>query len=311
MAIFNLAGAAALAAALSAQAAAQPPVPASPCERAADPERAYQIHEALGPAGATRAAAPVRLKRGAVIARETRPFAVRWMTLDDAALATANGTRPAIAFRAYRIAGAQAFCTTAVRDDLFAADTGPGRFLLRCLEDRDGDGRYESYRPNTELVAYNMRRGRIGAPSGAAPVSAPLPRPVRLVEGGQDVNAGMAPRVEAELRVVAIGPGEVTIRSSNSVAALPRALARMLRSDAGGTTFAVPLAEGTWTSPEGWTLSLARSGRNWAASAGGSWGARAAFLCGGTVVDTGSSYAVLGDGGYAIFAKPPAAAAPR
>jgi hypothetical protein len=311
MAVFNHAGALALAATLSAQAAAQPPASTSPCELTSAPDGAFQIHEALGPASDVRRAEPVRLRRGAVIARETRPFAVRWMTLDDPALATANGTQPAIAFRAYRIAGAEAYCTTARRDELFAGETGPGRFLLRCLEDRDGDGRYESYRPHTELVAYSMRGGRIGTPTGAVPFSAPLPRPIRLVEGGQDVNALMAPRVEAELRVVAVGPSEMTVRSSNSVATLPRAVARMLRSESGGTTYAVPLAEGTWTSPEGWTLALARSGRNWTVAAGPSWGARASFLCGGTVVDTGSSYAVLGGGGHAFFEKPPAAAAPR
>lgn len=265
----------------------------------------YRVFEGLGPPAPARASGPVRLRRNAVLASEQRLLEVRWLTLDDSNLATGGGALPPVPFRAYTIDGQRRYCTTTVREELFGPAVGPGRFLLRCLTDADDDGRYEGFQAHGELVRINARSGRAGLPTGATPPTGTLARSVRLIEAPEvrDPDPGYAPRVRAELRVARVNATEVTLRHINQVDMYPANLPRYLRDAGDFRTLTLPLREGAWTAPDGWTILLERDGRQWQATVSDSWGAQASLQCGGSVVDTGTHYVVMGDGGMAILAK--------
>jgi hypothetical protein len=290
-----------VAAQTGAQAAAPEPVQPFPCEKLE--EEGLRVFEGIGPAAEAPAPAPILLKKKALLLRTRHPLLTRWLTFDDAALATDGGKLPPLAFRAFRIAGKVTFCTSTRRESVFGPNAQDGNFLLRCLVDEDGDGRYESHRAHGELVSYNSRTGARGKPTGAVPPLRALPRPVRLVESDavKDPNAAFAPRILSELRVAAITDSDLVLAASSQVVMLPDPVGGRFR---GGEAdrITVPLREGTWTSPAGQTLVLSRKGKAWYARPAPA-AVPGALLCGGSVVATGSAYSIMSEGGMSVIGR--------
>ena len=114
-----------------------------PCETLGDAE-GLRIFDGIGPAEAA-PAEPIRLKQGARLARLAFPLTARASTFDDPALATDGGTVPAMSFRSFLINGRPRLCTPTLRESVFGPLNADGDFLLRCLLDRDNDGRFESF----------------------------------------------------------------------------------------------------------------------------------------------------------------------
>jgi hypothetical protein len=276
-----------------------------PCDKLG--EESVRIFEGIGPAAEPAAAAPVRLKKGALIARERYPLVARWLTFDDLALATDGGKFPAVAFRAFRIEGKPSFCTSTVRENVF----GPrqdGTFLLRCLVDEDGDGRFESSRAHGELVSYNMRTGKTGRPTGTVPPLRPLSKPVALVENeaARDPSPLFAPRIVSELRVRAIGPETLTLVAATQVVMSPGPDGGRVEGGGDEQVMTLPLREGSWTSPSGRTILLARQGKDWHARLSGAAPAPVRLLCGGSVVTTGTLFSIMTEGGMSVVRGPDA-----
>jgi hypothetical protein len=270
-----------------------------PCDKLAD--EGYRIFEGIGGAEAG-SAEPVRLKKKALLARDRHPLATRWLTLDDQALATDGAKLPSLSFRAYRIDNSTRFCTSTHRDGVFGPRTQHGQFLLRCLIDQDGDGRYESYRAHGELVSYNSRTGKTGAASGIVPQARALPKPVALTESAsaKDPNPAFAPRIFSELRVVDITDQSVTLSSAAHVAMLPGSFGERFRGSEEEGTFTVPLREGNWTSPTGRTFQFSRKGKAWYAASSGPAPSPAKLQCGGSVVAIGDKFTIMSDGGMSV-----------
>jgi hypothetical protein len=271
-----------------------------PCEKLRD--EGVRVFEGIGAPDA-QPSAPVRLKKKALLARQRYPLTTRWLTLDDQALASEGGKFPAVPFRAFRIDGKTIFCTSAHRDSLFGPRTQDGNFLLRCLIDQNGDGRFESFRAHGELVAFNSRTGKSGEPTGAVPGVRPLPKPLALVESpaAKDPNPGFTPRIFSELRVAGVTDQAVTLQSMSHVAMLPGSFGERFRGSEDQETWTVPLREGSWTSPSGQTILFSRKGKDWyAALAGGAAASGATLQCGGSVVAIGDKFTIMSEGGMSV-----------
>lgn len=274
-----------------------------PCERLGDD--GYRIFEGIGAPAGAQAPAAVRLRKGAVLAAERYPLQSRLLTFDDSALATDGGKVPALPFRAYRIDGKPTFCTSSWRETIFGSRDRDGNYMLRCLFDEDGDGRYERFRAYGELVSYNMRTGKRGQPSGSEPTRHDLPKAVALIESEsvRDPNAAFAPRIVSEIRVGKVTANEVTLRFISHVATLPGRSGEIFRGASEPETVTIPLREGNWSSPAGRSIALSRKGRDWYATAAPASGSTARLLCGGSVVDTGTSFTIMSDGGMSVIGK--------
>jgi len=299
---FDVWGAAMLAAAMAAQPAADQPG-AFPCGSLGN--EGYKIFEGIGAPAEPPTAAPVRLKKNALLAVERYPLETRWLTFDDAALASDGGKLPPIPFRAFRIDGSRAYCTSTWREAVFGPRNQDGNYLLRCLVDEDGDARFESFRAHGELVSYNMRSGKTGKPTGAVPPTRRLPKAVALVESAavRDPNAAFAPRLVTELRVVKLTAQDVTLGLETQVAMLPGRSGERFRGAGDVQTMTVPLREGTWTSPAGTSIVLTRNGRDWFAAVAGRSGPPARLQCGGSVVDTGTMFTIMSEGGMSVVSR--------
>ncbi len=274
-----------------------------PCEKLG--EEGVRIFEGIGPAAEPVAIAPIRLKKGVLLARERYPLTTRWLTFDDLDFATDGGKFPALAFRAFRIGGKSSFCTSTFRENVF----GPrqdGSFLLRCLVDEDGDGRFESSRAHGELVSYNMRTGKTGRPTGIVPPLRPLPKPVALVENeaATDPSPFFVPRIVSELRVRGVGPETLTLVAATEVAMTPGPGGGRVEGGGDEQVMILPLREGSWTSPSGRTILLSRTGKDWHARLSGAAPAPARLLCGGSVVGTGTLYSIMSEGGMSVVRGP-------
>ncbi len=269
-----------------------------PCDKLGD--EGFRVFESIG--SESQPAAPAQVKRKALIARTVLPLSSRWLTLDDAALATDRGKLPAIAFRAYRIGGTLTYCTSTRRDALFGADDRSLHFLLRCLIDADGDDRYEAFKPHGELVPYNSRTGKTGTGTGIVPQARPLPKPVALIESSaaKDPNPAFAPRIVSELRVAAVSETELVLGATTQVSMLPGGSGERFRGSQDEARITVPLTEGEHALPDGRALRLARKGKGWTAVSGRA--ARIADLqCGGSVVAIGDRYTIMSDGGMSVI----------
>jgi len=291
-----------LAAAMTAQSTAAATMD-FPCERLGD--EGYRIFEGIGAPTEPQAPAAVRLRKGALLAAERYPLQSPLFTFDDGALATDGGTVPALPFRTYRIAGKPAFCTSTWRETIFGPKDRDGNYMLRCLFDEDGDGRYERFRAYGELVSYSMRTGKRGQPSGSVPTRHDLPRAVALIESAsvRDPNAAFAPRIVSEIRVGKVTANEVILRFISRVATLPGRSGEIFRGASEAETVTVPLREGNWISPAGRSIALARKGTDWYATVAPASTSTALLLCGGSVIDTGTSFTIMSDGGMSVIGK--------
>ena len=276
--------------------------PGFPCERLQN--EGFRIFESIG-APEAQPSAPVRLKKKALLARERHPLTTRWLTVDDQALATEGGKFPAVPFRAFRIDGKPSFCTSVHRDSLFGPSTQDGQFLLRCLIDQNGDGRFDSFRAHGELVSYNSRTGKSGEPTGVVPAVRPLPKPLALIESAaaKDPNPTFAPRIFSELRVQAMTDQAVTLESNSHVAMLPGSFGERFRGSEEAETITVPLREGSWTSPSGRTILFSRKGKDWYAAMAGGGASGAALQCGGSVVAIGDKFTIMSEAGMSVVRR--------
>lgn len=287
-------------------AAAQPagePAASFPCDKL--PEGAL-LFEGVGAPTGPAATAAVALKKGARLTRHTYPLATRWMTLDDNVLATDGGKFPPIYFRPVWAEGQRRLCTSTVRDNVFGTPRSDGTYLLRCLVDQDGDGRFESSRAFLELVSYNLRTGKTGKPSGGIAPTRPLPKPVGLVEGGAGGERGPAwtPRVVEDLRVIEMTEAEVTLASRGFVQRGAGA-GGSLSGKGVGETFTLPLREGRWSGPDGLELVLSRKGKAWLASPAGSPRSGARLQCGGGAVQTGDEITLMTEASMNVLSSRP------
>ena len=287
--------------ALATPAAAQ--VASFPCEQLGD--SGTRVFDAVGPAAAPRSSAPVRLRKNALLARERFPLEAASFTFDDAALATDGGTLPALSFGAYRIGGALRFCSQESRDGVFGPRNRDGMYMMRCLVDSDGDGRFEGFRAHGELVPIS-RSGKTGAPTGIVPPLHPLPRPVALVRSAAAPDAQLrdAPRLVVETRVSGLTATAATVRTRAQVMIYPGQSDERIGADYESVA-AIPLREGRFELGFGRTILLARNGKSWQALLGGSTSAPAELQCGGSVVAVGSTFTILRDGGMSVLSRRP------
>jgi len=271
-----------------------------PCARLND--GGTRIYEAIGPRIAAKSASPVRLKRNAVLADDRHDLQTRWRTPDDTALSTDGGTARPLAFRTYRIANMSTPCTSMSRDTLFGPRNRDGSYALRCLFDTDGDGLFDAFRAHGELVSYNSRTGAIGKAAVTAPPTRPLPKPMRLADGGTDPSPDFAPKVLSRIRVGKLTKDSAELIFASGVTAGPEIFGGLLGRP-GGQSVQMPLREGDWTGPHGARLTLTRKGGDWYASVPDGYGVPPRLQCGGSVVEVGDSFTVMTDGGMSMFSR--------
>jgi hypothetical protein len=286
-----------LAAALQASAAA---VPEFPCDALSG--AMLEVYEGFGEAAGA-AAAPVAARGGAVLLDRSVPLVARAFVIAGAAAAGEAG-QP-MQFRKYRLGSATFYCTTTRSDALFGAGDREAQFMLRCLSDADGDGRYEGFARHGRLVPLAGRRMLPGGEgeSEGPPELLPLRQAVTLAPAAGPVHdaLGTPPRVRMRITMQSVRGDRAEIRFFTDVElgpSMPRPF--MGRSD---TVVAIRMTDGNEVPMLGTRIGFARQGRQWTAAARGGFGREPRLLCSGTVVEAGDAFAVFTPGGHVTFAR--------
>jgi hypothetical protein len=209
-----------------------------------------------------------------------------------------------MSFRSFLINGRPRLCTTTLRESVFGPPNADGDFLLRCLLDRDNDGRFESFLAYADTVRFNRFTRRVEEPSNSFAQVRLLPKAVGLIEHRpQDRKTDLIPRVIEDVRIAGITADRMTLAARAWVAMGPGS-DRALGSGGKGPTLDVPLREGIWTSPGGARLQLSRKGKDWFALALAPGRSSARLQCGGAVVATGTDYTIMSETGMSVVTEP-------
>ena len=254
------------------------------------------IFSSIVPRVPANTATPVPIRKGAALLIAIYDLKNEWFTVADTALATDGGTKAPVEFRPILIHGTRQYCSEMARDKIFGTWPGPDNYLVRCLIDRDGDGRYEAFHRYGELVPYNMRSGKVGDPSGQTVHDRPLVAPIELIPLTNPVKSSRQPIVLTRLTVTAVSPSDMTLRLSAKIGDGPDD-GKFPGYDAErGPEQVVPLQEGSFP-VHGYEISLRRDGKGWAAITLPLNEPPVALSCSGGIIEAASNYSLFHAGG--------------
>jgi hypothetical protein len=219
-----------------------------------------------------------------------------WFTVSDAALATDGGTKAPVEFRPFLIQGVRQYCSEMARDNIFGTWAGPDSYLVRCLIDRDGDGRYDAFHRYGELVPYNRGSGKVGDPSGQPVYNRPLVAPIELIQLTLPLKSYRRPIVLTRLKVAAVSPSSMTLRLSAKIGNGPDDEKFPSYHAERGPEQVVPLQEGP-VPVHGYEISLRREGKGWVATTRAMNELPVKLLCSGGVIEAAGNYSLFHAGG--------------
>lgn len=247
----------------------------------------FEVYEGFEPAPAP--PGPVKVKRKAVLYDGAAPLIARDYMLAEPTVAADK----AILFHPYREGQERLLCTNSRSDALFGAGDEAAQFMLRCLVDADGDGRFEAFSRRVELFPFGKDGKFPNPPPTPAPVlGSPLPRPVTLVEKpGPALRAKGPYQIAARSRIVVsrVEGNQVELSFSGEAS-----IADRLLSAGEETVYAVPMADGAVVPIGGTRIRFARRGSYWTAEALDGFGRAPRLHCSGSVAEVGDTFTLLG-----------------
>lgn len=273
-----------------------------PCDKLTGEHR---IVAAIGPALSPATRSAVQVKKKAVVASQERPLLWHWSKPEGAIGAVVPYQNPQLFFRRYLIDGKVRNCAEGRRADVFGVNDASQHYLLRCLVDADGDGRYEAYRRYVELVRMDERSMKPGPSLGVAQVDQPLVQPFRLVPaaGAKAMNSAFEPRIRSFIRVKEVRKDTVVLQSHSRVETFPSEFDDNFGNPPSSPTVELPLQHGLDTLVDGTRIVIAGSSGKWTISAPDGFGETAQLICEGRVVETSSAFAILHAGALEIAQK--------
>jgi hypothetical protein len=254
------------------------------------------IFSGIVPRASVNTAAPVPIKKGAALLIAIYDLKNEWLTVSDVALATDDGTKAPVEFRPFLIQGVRQYCSGMARDKIFGTWPGPDNYLVRCLIDRDGDGRYEAFHRYGELVPYNRGSGKVGDPSGQTVHDRPLVAPIELIQLTNPLKTYRRPIVLTRLSVAAVSPSDMTLRLSAKIGIGPDDEKFPSYHAERGPEQVVPLQEGTFP-VHGHEISLRREGKGWVATTRAMNAPPVTLLCSGGIIEAAGNYSLFHAGG--------------
>lgn len=273
-----------------------------PCDKLTGEHR---IVAAIGPALSPATRSAVKVKKKAVVASQERPLLWHWSKPEGAIGSVVPYQKPQLFFRRYLIDGSGQNCAEGRRDDVFGANDAAQQYLLRCLVDADGDGRFEAYRRYVELVRMDQRTMQPGPSLGVAQVDEPLVEPFRLVPaaGAKALNSAFEPRIQSFIRIKEVRKDTVVLQSHVRVETFQSELDDGFGNPADPPTVEVPLQHGLDTLVDGTRIVVAGSSGKWTISAPDGFGETTQLICEGRVVETSAAFTVLHAGAMTILQK--------
>jgi hypothetical protein len=268
-----------------------------PCEALGD--ELLEVHEGFAPAAAAVQGA-VAVKKKAVLFDATAALRTKGYTLAEPLPAA---DVPAPIFRPYRRGGQAQVCTGRRSDALFGAGDMKEQYMLRCLQDGDGDGRYEGFIRWGKLVPMRDVPRVISAEDAdrapETPELRPLPRPVALVEREDlaDPNDFMKEKARMRITVARVQGQEVQLRfSATMTPPIPDHIPGGSWMSVAETLVTMPMTESGEVPFAGTRIRFAKSGRGWTASVPDGFGRPPRLICSGSVAEVGDSFTILGAG---------------
>lgn len=240
---------------------------------------------------------PISMKKGAVLLTETYDLKTDWLTVSDANLSTEGGTRTPIEFRLFLINGVRQYCAEMARDNIFGTWPGPDNYFLRCLVDKNGDGKYEAFHRYGELVPYNMRSGKAGPPSGETVQDRPLAVPVTLIPLASVPTALSKPVALIQVSISGLTATEARFRLAAKMGDGPDD--EKFRSYDGGKGIeqTVALQDGSSFQFNGYVITLHQDRSKWGATTQPAAGPSVKLLCSGSIVEAAGDYSLFFAGG--------------
>jgi len=246
-------------------------------------------------------AAPVPIKNKAALLVAIYDLKNDWFTASDTVLATDGGNKTPVEFRPFLINGARQYCAEMFRANIFGTLPEADNYLLRCLVDRDGNGRYEAFHRYGELVPYNMRTGKAGEPSGQTEHDRPLATLIELVPLAAPSKSFRKPVVLTRISVATVSSNEMTLRLSAKIGAGPDDEKFRSYEAEHGLEQVVPLQGAASISFHGYEIALRQDGKNWVATTRPTGELPVALLCSGGIVEAGGNYSLFHAGGAATL----------
>lgn len=273
-----------------------------PCDKLTGEHR---IVAAIGPALSPATRSAVKVKKKAVVANQERPLLWHWSKPEGAIGSVVPYQKPQLFFRRYLIDGNVQNCAEGRRDDVFGANDAAQQYLLRCLVDADGDGRFEAYRRHVELVRMDERTMKPGPSLGVEQSDESLVQPFRLVPAteAKAFNSAFELRIRSVIGVKEVRKDTVVLQSHSRVDTFPRDLGDRSSNPPNSPTVELPLQHGLDTLVDGTRIVIAGSSGKWTVSAPDGFGETAQLICDGRVVETSAGFAILHAGAMTILQK--------
>lgn len=250
--------------------------------------------------------ASVKVKKGAVIVDEERAFLADWFKPEGGVGGVIPYKQPQIVFSLYLIDGQERVCSTQRHEDVFGSGEEKPQYLLRCLQDADGDGRFDTFHRHGELVSYNPYSGKTGTATGTPQVDHPLVQPLKLVttEDPAVATARFAPILRSVVQILDVTKNSLTLRATSQVAGMafdPKR--RPVDDQIPSTEIEVPLNDGAEVLIGPTRVHIARTSSGWEVSAPDGFVNEAKLICGGTVLETPQTFTIFQGGGFGVLRR--------
>jgi hypothetical protein len=243
----------------------------------------------------------VKVKRGAIVLDEQRALIAEQFKPEGEIGSLIPYKRSQILFSRYLIEGREKICTRQRHEDVFAVGELAEQYLLRCLNDADGDGIFETYKRYGELVSFDLRTGETDEAIGTPQTDHPLAQPFKVV-ATEDTNPAryqFEPTLRSRIKIIA--------KTKNSITLQSRSLATNVAFESNGNDslpsmkFEMPLVDGASVLIGTTKLSIRHSPSGWEIFAPDGFKDEARLICGGTALDTGHAISVFSGGGLQIL----------
>jgi hypothetical protein len=282
---------------------------AFPCDKLGD--EVLEVYDGFEQA-APPSRGPVEVRKKAVLFGRTAPLIARTFTLVDPAPAGGK----TMVFRRYRSGDEILMCTRMRNGALFGAGDETEQFVLRCLDDRDGDGAYEGFTRRVRLVPVKSMSGTM-RPAPTFPVDQeasprlPLARPIALVakSGLVDPFSPFKPRARSRIVVSRVRGNEVELSFSGRLSSLPDSVEDRMGVLDAETVVKMTMTDGGTVSIAGTRIRFARQGGKLTAAVIEGFGSEPRLLCSGSVAEVDDTFTILGVGRQSIISRaslPPA-----
>jgi hypothetical protein len=243
----------------------------------------------------------VKVKRGAIVLDEQRALIAEQFKPEGEIGSLIPYKRPQILFSRYLIEGREKICSRQRHEDVFAVGELAEQYLLRCLNDADGDGIFETYRRYVELVSFNSRTRILEEPTGTLQTDHPLTQPFKVVatEDAKPAQNQFEPVLRSTIKIIAKTKHSVMLQT-RSFATID--LGNQFISDRyPSVTVEIPLLDGTSALIGETKVSIRRMSSGWEISAPDGFRDETNLICGGTALDTGHAISVFSGGGLQIL----------